>query len=53
MNEADALMAVCDRIDGAGPMDEENFNWRMVAVRMVIRILYALGFEVRERDGVK
>jgi hypothetical protein len=51
MNENDALMAVVGRVDGAGPMDESNYKWRLVAIEMVIRILYALGFEIRERDG--
>lgn len=52
MTEQDALMAVVDRIDGAGPMNEDNYKWRIVAVEMVIRILYALGFEIRVRETV-
>lgn len=50
MNEQDALMAVVERVDGAGPMDEAGYKWRLVAVEMVVKILYALGFEVRVRD---
>lgn len=50
MTEGDALMAVTGEIDDAGPMDEYNWQWRMTAVEMVIRILYRLGFEVRRRE---
>jgi len=53
LKEQDALLAVVSRIDGAGPMDEAGYNWRMVAVEMVIKILYRLGFEIRLRNGVE
>jgi hypothetical protein len=51
MKEQDALMTVLSQIDGAGPMDEDNWKWRLVAVEMVVKILYKMGFEITERES--
>ncbi len=49
MNEADALMAVLAKSEDMAAMDEKDYKWRYVALEYVIKILYALGFEIRVR----
>jgi len=53
MNEADALMAVLAKSEDMASMDERDYKWRYVAIEFVIKILYALGFEIREREFEK
>lgn len=51
MTESDALMAVLAKSEDMAAMDERDYKWRLVAVEMVIKILYRLGFEIRVREG--
>lgn len=50
MKLEDAIMAVVSRIDGAAPMDETNYQWRLLAVEMAIRFIYQAGFEIKEKE---
>lgn len=48
MKEQDALMAVISRIDGAGPLDKVNYEWRVLAIEAAIRFIYSIGLEINE-----
>ena len=50
MKLEDAIMVVVSRIDGAAPFDEANYQWRLLAVEMAIRFIYAHGFKIVEED---
>jgi hypothetical protein len=49
--EQDALMAVLAKSEDMAAMDEKDYRWRYAAIELVIKILYALGFEIRVREG--
>lgn len=53
MKMEDAIMAVVSRIDGAAPLEESNYQWRLLAVEMAIRFIYSVGFLIVERPVEK
>jgi hypothetical protein len=50
MNLQDAIMAAQIRSDELGAFDEKDYKWKYAALEVVIKILYAMGFEVRLRE---
>ena len=53
MRLEDALMVIPGQLDAGESLTEANYKWVLAACEVVIKRIYAMGYEIIEKDGIK